>query len=101
MGSIFLGCADAPEPAPEPAAAPVAATTAPFNFVVIDIDSLRFDRAMDPNLAPTLHSLAKTGINFRNAQAPSGWTLPSLSGLLTGRHAPALYLQESKSYPCQ
>ena len=96
MGSLFLGCADAPEPAP--AAAPVAPTTAPFNFVVIDIDSLHFDRAMDPDLAPTLHSLAKTGINFRDAQAPSGWTLPSLSGLLTGRHAPALYLQESTGW---
>jgi arylsulfatase A-like enzyme len=97
IGSLFLGCADAPEQAPVPAA-PVAPSAAPLNFLVIDIDSLRFDRVMDPSLAPTLHGLAETGINFRDAQAPSGWTLPSLAGLLTGRHPPALNRQESAGW---
>jgi arylsulfatase A-like enzyme len=99
IATLFLACADAPEPVPVPQPAePAAPSTAPLNFVVIDIDSLRFDRAMDPDLAPTLLGLANAGINFRNAQAPSGWTLPSLAALLTGRHPPALERQESAGW---
>ena len=49
ISASFLGCVTSPVP-PPPEESPVTA----LNFVVIDIDSLRFDRAMDPALAPNI-----------------------------------------------
>ena len=59
------------------------------NFLVIDVDSLRLDRVgMERDgapIAPTLAALAREGTSFDAASAQSGWTIPSLQALLTGR----------------
>ncbi len=62
------------------------------NFIILDIDSMRVDRMWATRdgkpLAPNLFQLGQQGLLFTRAVAPAGWTLPALSGLLTGRHPP-------------
>ncbi len=59
------------------------------NFLVIDIDSLRDDRVEDAALRPpVIGSLAARGVIFEDTTSPSGWTLPALASLLTGRLPP-------------
>lgn len=58
----------------------------PPNFLVIDIDSLRADRVRpDSETAPHLAELARQGVVFTRAYTTSGWTMPALASLLTGR----------------
>lgn len=68
-------------PARAPAGAP--------NFLVIDIDTLSWDHVGvvrdGVSNTPNLDALAERGTRFTHAFAPSGWTMPSLNGLLTGR----------------
>jgi len=61
------------------------------NFLVIDIDTLRADRIEKTRgmraVAPNLRDLAHDNIQFTQAIAPAGWTLPSLTSLLSGQDA--------------
>src|ERR1700688_235665 len=67
---------------------PVAAPGSP-NILVIVVDTLRADhlssygysRATSPNI----DLLARNGVLFENAIAPSSWSLPSHASLVTGR----------------
>jgi len=69
---------------------PPAQPNAP-NVIVIVVDTLRadhlspygYERPTSPNLA----EIAKGGVLFENAIAPSSWTLPSHASLLTGRYS--------------
>ncbi len=60
------------------------------NILVIDIDSLRADRVDHSRggqrVAPTIAALAQGGVRFEQAFAQSGWTVPSLLTILTGRY---------------
>jgi arylsulfatase A-like enzyme len=77
----LMACRDAPvqeavEPEPE----------TPPNFLIIDIDSLRADRLEPP--PPAIASLVSRGVHFTHTITPSGWTLPSLTAMLSGQHSP-------------
>src|SRR6185369_2455429 len=65
-----------------------AAPTRP-NILVIDLDTLRADRIgrerNGESITPHIDALAKRGVQFDQMIAQSGWTLPSLAALLTGR----------------
>ena len=58
------------------------------NLVVILIDTLRADALGSYGdalrLTPRLDAFARQGVRFADMQAPSPWTLPSVSSLLTG-----------------
>jgi arylsulfatase A-like enzyme len=60
-----------------------------LNLVLILIDTLRADacdaHAEGGGAMPYFASLARTGVNFRQASAPAPWTLPSLMSLMTSR----------------
>lgn len=63
------------------------------NFVVIDIDSLRWDRmiANHPTgeaYASNIQNTAHEGVFLNSVYAPASWTYPSLTGLLTGQYPP-------------
>ncbi|MDP2311682.1 MAG: sulfatase [Pseudomonadota bacterium] len=78
------GPADAPVGVADPAPGPRP------NFVVIDIDSMRADRMPLSRdgavVTPTLARLAREGVVFMQAYSQSGWTLPALLSLLSGRY---------------
>lgn len=63
------------------------ATTRP-NFLMIDIDTLAFDRVgavrEGQPVTPVIDSLAARGVRFTLAMSQAGWTLPALSSVLTG-----------------
>jgi arylsulfatase A-like enzyme len=65
-----------------------AAPTRP-NILVIDLDTLRADRIgrerNGESITPHIDALAQRGVQFDQMIAQSGWTLPSLAALLTGR----------------
>jgi hypothetical protein len=71
----------APAPAREPAARP--------NFLFVDIDTFTPDRIGvvrgGASITPVLDGLARRGVTFTHAFSQSGWTLPALSSVLTGR----------------
>ena len=75
-------------PAPVPAAPPPAGAP---SFLVIVPDTLRADRVGAVNargpVTPNLDRLAARGLTFTEAWSQSGWTLPALASLLTGRFA--------------
>jgi len=58
------------------------------NLIVIVVDTLRHDAVGlpgdAPGLMPYVTSVAKEGVSFRTATAPSPWTVPSMASLLTG-----------------
>lgn len=58
------------------------------NFVVLDIDSLRYDHVgatrQHGSVTPTLDALAARGARFTHAYSQSGWTMPALVSHLTG-----------------
>lgn len=67
------------------------------NFLVIDIDSLRDDRVEDPDLRPpAIAGLAARGVIFEDNTSQSGWTLPALASLLTGRLPPVVELAKQR-----
>ena len=80
--TLLLACSD-PSP-PLPAAAP----PDPPDIVLVIVDTLRADhlgfaghsRATSPNM----DALAASGATFTRAYSQSGWTLASVSSLLTG-----------------
>ncbi len=67
-----------------------AATPGSPNVLVIVIDTLRADHLSSYGYgrptSPQFDQLAKNGVLFQNAVAPSSWTLPSHASLLTGRY---------------
>jgi len=73
-------------PALLPAVAPPGSR--PFNVLLILVDTLRADRLSlyggGERLSPHLDRLARQGVVFTDALAPSSWTLPSVAALLTG-----------------
>jgi arylsulfatase A-like enzyme len=63
------------------------------NFVVIDIDSLRWDRMIADHpsgeaYASNIQNTALDGVFLNSVYAPASWTYPSLTGLLTGQYPP-------------
>jgi arylsulfatase A-like enzyme len=61
----------------------------PPDIAVVVLDTLRLDEAFpeDPAAAPpTLARLAREGVRFDQAVSSAGWTLPSISSLLTSLH---------------
>lgn len=76
-----------------PALLPAVAETTddrPPNIMVILVDTLRADRLSlygdGERTSPHLDRLARQGVVFTSAVAPSSWTLPSVAALLTGRY---------------
>jgi arylsulfatase A-like enzyme len=58
------------------------------DVLVILLDTVRRDRFTGArSLTPVLDSVARAGTEFRNAWAPSSWSLPSQASILTGREA--------------
>ncbi len=59
------------------------------NVLLIDVDSLRADRVGGARegipLMPNVEALARRGTQFDVMVAQSGWTVPSLQALLTGK----------------
>ena len=60
------------------------------NILVVDIDSLRADflspAACEAGLAPAICGRAAGGTWFTQAFSQSGWTMPAVDALLTGRY---------------
>ncbi len=75
LAVLLVACRDATPPRP--------------NFLVIDLDTLRADRIGrtrdGESITPHIDALAARGVRFDQMIAQSGWTLPSLAALLTGR----------------
>ena len=73
--ALLLACREAPPTRP--------------NFLVVDLDTLRADRIgrerNGVSITPHIDELARRGVRFDQMIAQSGWTLPSLAALLTGR----------------
>jgi arylsulfatase A-like enzyme len=67
---------------------PAAAPGSP-NVLVIVVDTLRADHLSSYGYArstsPNIDNLARNGVLFENAIAPSSWSLPSHASLVTGR----------------
>ncbi len=58
-----------------------------FNIVLITIDALRADHlscyGYKRKTSPNIDKIAEKGILFKNAIAPSSWTVPSMVSLFT------------------
>ena len=58
------------------------------NIILISIDTLRADHlgcyGYERETSPNIDRMARQGVLFRNAIAPSSWTLPSHASLFTG-----------------
>ena len=71
---VFEGCSNPKQP----------------NVLLISVDTLRPDRlGYNGNRRPTspaIDKLAAEGVRFENAYSASGWTLPSVATILTGRY---------------
>ena len=67
---------------------PAAAPGSP-NVIVIVVDTLRADHVSSYGYSrltsPNIDKLARNGVLFENAIAPSSWSLPSHASLVTGR----------------
>jgi arylsulfatase A-like enzyme len=70
-------------------ALPPAAPGSP-NVLVVVVDTLRADHlplyGYNRSTSPHFDAMAKRGVVFDNAIAPSSWTLPSHASMLTGRY---------------
>lgn len=77
---------------------PAARAALPPDILLVVVDSMRADRLLlerDGQLvAPTMARLAREGAYFERAYSQSGWTMPGLCAILTGRYPPVLSLQE-------
>jgi arylsulfatase A-like enzyme len=62
----------------------------PYNVVLITVDTLRPDRlgygGHTRPTSPAIDELARQGLVFPNSYSVSGWTLPSIATILTGRY---------------
>jgi len=79
-----------PQPQPHGPAEGSRGTADRPNILLIDIDTLRADRVTHVRdgtaVAPVLRTMTKNGAHFEQAFAQSGWTMPSLATILTGRY---------------
>ncbi len=77
------------EPGPDRGANP-GEVVAPWNVVLISIDSLRADHlscyGYRRPTSPAIDALAEEGILFENANSQAPWTLPAHASLLTSRY---------------
>ena len=84
--AVLLGIAAAPSPSAQGPASP-------RNLIVVSIDTLRPDRLGcygNPRpTSPAIDRIAREGIVFEDASAPSPWTKPSHASLFTGRYPSA------------
>jgi arylsulfatase A-like enzyme len=73
---------------------PPLVTPRPESVLWITVDTYRADYVFGPNLdfhlSPALGALADQSLVFTDAEAASGWTLPSLATVLTGIHPETL-----------
>ncbi len=97
---LLLGCSgpgpgNAPDPVPEDPGAALP------HIVVVVVDSMRADRLFaernGQRIAPTMARLAEQGVWFERSYAQSGWTMPGLAAILTGRYPPPLTMREGQS----
>jgi arylsulfatase A-like enzyme len=63
---------------------PVARPATMPNLVLIVLDTLRRDTAIERGSMPFYASLAANGVSFDDASASAPWTMPSMSSLLSG-----------------
>ncbi len=60
------------------------------NIVLITVDTLRPDclsySGGRDGVSPTIDALAASGVTYTNAYSVSGWTLPSIASIMTGRY---------------
>lgn len=89
----LAGCSgEAPAPADPtpPAAAPETAPSGGPNIVLVLVDTLRADHlgvyGYGRPTSPRLDAWAKTGTTWTRAYAQSGWTLASVTSLLSGQY---------------
>ncbi len=70
------------------------------NVLLIMVDTLRADRlsayGSARRISPHLDRLARKGVLFSSAFAPSSWTLPSVAALLTGQYPGELEIGTGK-----
>ena len=70
-------------------------------IVLISVDTLRADRlgvyGGGLELTPNLDALAETSVVFETAYAPTSFTLPSVSALLTGRYPEEIGVLSNRS----
>lgn len=96
---VAAGCGGPEAPAEVPVEVPA---EAPPNFLVFDIDSMRYDRFDEARRAdsPSLHGLADRGVFFEAAYASSGWTAPALATVLVGGFPPfeQVTVRESRAW---
>ena len=85
--ALATGCGDAAEP--------------PHHLLLITVDTLRADRLEayggDLGVTPHLDALARQSEVFLRAYAPSSFTLPSVSAILTGRYPQELGIWKNES----
>jgi hypothetical protein len=86
--AVLLACDGADQP--PPAMSSEAQQGERPNFIIIDIDTLNASRVGarrgDRPVTPHIDRLAQDGVSFDRAFSNSGWTLPALTALLTGRY---------------
>ena len=72
------------------------------NVVLVIVDTLRADvlgcYGFVENTSPELDALARQGVLFEHAIAPSSWTLPSIGAFLTSQHTRSLGLYDTSDY---
>jgi arylsulfatase A-like enzyme len=90
LASLLLAAPSAAPagPAGEPGVAPPSAPKRPSAIVLVTVDTLRADAVSFAGYGlpttPFLDRLAKEGVVFTNAYAPSSWTPPSMASIFTG-----------------
>jgi len=85
--ALFSGCGEAADP--------------PRHLLLITVDTLRADRLAawggERGLTPRLDALAREGVVFLRAYAPSAFTLPSVATLMTGRYPQEMGIRKNES----
>ena len=73
------------------------------NVVLIVIDCFRWDHTSNRKTTPILQNLSTEGFLFRNCYAPSSWTYPSVTSLLSGyyqhKHGGGIWTHNSPTEP--
>ena len=91
VGTVLLARRTPPAPPPPALRAPLATAASGLpSFLVIVPDTFRADRVgrVDNGVpvTPNIDALAARGATFTHAYSASGWTLPALASLLSGRY---------------
>ncbi|MBI1850597.1 MAG: sulfatase [Planctomycetes bacterium] len=68
----------------------LARTTPPYNVLLVSVDTLRADRlhcfGNPRETSPSIDTIARDGVIFRQTSAQKGQTWPSLTSILTGQY---------------